>query len=145
MPPTRQQRRQLERAESRNGSISVPDLGRQKLPQFAASIDEVEMVGDFLLIEMHLPGQSAGGIQLPEGYSEGEKKGTVRKAGPGQLRDDGTRSPMECKENDLVFLNLSRHALQYNIGGKDYLVTPDSSVIMKVAKKSEVVAASGAA
>lgn len=136
MPPTRQQKRQLERAAARvSPSPQMP-------AQWADSPDDVEVCGDLLLIEVLQAGESRGGIALPDSYrEEGPQRGIVVKTGPGLRRDDGTYSKLECEVGDKVYLQFPRSPLSINLGGKEHLLIPDNLVIMKVAKKSEIAVA----
>lgn len=135
MPPTRQQKRQLERAAARSSSPS-PEMPAQ----WVDSPDDVEVCGDLLLIEVLQAGESRGGIALPESYrEEGPQRGIVVKTGPGLRRDDGSYSKLECEVGDKVYLQFPRTPLSINFGGKLHLLIPDNLVIMKVAaKKSEI-------
>lgn len=135
MTITRQQKRQLDRAAARSSSPSP-----QMPAQWADSPDDVEVCGDLLLIEVLQAGESRGGIALPESYrEEGPQRGIVVKTGPGLRRDDGTYSKLECEVGDKVYLQFPRTPLSINFGGKLHLLIPDNLVIMKVAKKSEIL------
>lgn len=130
---TAKQKKELIRAAQRNG-LAMP--AAPQLPaQWADSVDDVEVCSDLLLIEEFLPGETKGGIILPEGASsDGPRRGVVVQAGPGALRDDGSRAPMESKVGDLVYIEFRSNGKVINLGGRKYYLVPDGSVVMKVGK-----------
>ena len=144
------ERRLQEKAEQRAklGLPPIPLGGRliepkQELKEFAKSPDELELLGDLVLVREIKDTVSDGGIMLPDGSTnEGPRKGVVAGVGPGLLKEDDTYSMMNCKIGDLVYCQFMTRPLRMNIGKEDYLLIPDSQIMMKVrkpAKESPVV------
>ena len=143
---SRQQERARERAERKarmNGGNPIPAGGialepKKELKQFAASVDEIEPLGNLLIIRIIAQDKTEGGILLPEGHhEEGPRRGEVVGCGPGLLKEDGTFSPNQCQVGDLVYMTFSRHAATMNIGGEPHMIIPDDSVLMKVRRPAE--------
>lgn len=135
----RAQKQQLKaQARADAGLPPIPVGGRlidpkPKLKQFAKSVDEIEVLGDLLLIREIKDDVTAGGIMLPDGSTnEGPRKGEVMAAGPGLIKEDDNYSPMNCKIGDLVYCQFMTRPMMMEIGGDKYLLIPDSQVIMKV-------------
>lgn len=58
---------------------------------------------DYVIIEpLTAPGQSPGGILIPESAREKPQKGVVLAVGPGLLKDDGSRIDTGLQAGDLV-------------------------------------------
>lgn len=63
--------------------------------------------GDRVLVRRDMPKtESAGGILLPDSFTEGQKKnyGTVVRVGPGNRGPDGDRIPIDLEIGDRVLL-----------------------------------------
>ena len=80
-------------------TMRVPLLGQKpELKDFAQSVDELELLGDLVLIREISQEKTAGGIVLPDGAKqEGPRKGEVMAVGEGAMREDGTYMPMQVK------------------------------------------------
>ena len=139
--------RQQERAQQRkarqerlHGRAAIPTGGialdkKADIKDFAKSPDEIELLGDLLLIKLIRQDQTEGGIVLPEGHhEEGPKKGVVVAVGPGLMREDDTYSRMNCQTGDLVYMVFGRNSLRMQIAGEEHHIIPDSDVVMKVRK-----------
>ncbi len=140
----RERKRQMmadQRAAS--GLPPIPMGGRliepkQQLKEFAKSPQELELLGDLVLVREIKDTMSEGGIMLPDGTTnEGPRKGIVAGAGPGLMKENDSYSPMNCKIGDLIYLQFVGRPLKMNIGKEDYLLIPDSQVMMKVRKPAK--------
>lgn len=118
-------------------TMKVPLLGQKpELKDFAQSVDELELLGDLVLIREISQEKTAGGIVLPDGAKqEGPRKGEVMVVGKGAMREDGTYMPMQVKVGDLIYLTLGARSAQMQIGGEAYHMVPDSAIMVKVRKQ----------
>ena len=73
---------------------------------------------------------SAGGIYIPDTANEKPQEGTVVAVGPGQLNDDGSRSPMEVAVGDTVVYS-KYGGTEYREGDIEYLVLREDDVLLK--------------
>lgn len=70
-----------------------------------------------------------GGIILPEtAEKEKPQKGKVIAVGPGRLKDDGTRIPLEVKVGDVVIFHQYGPS-EIKIDKKEYLVAREDDII----------------
>ena len=143
--------RQQERAKARDAkkaslrgvpqppTMKVPILGQKPtVHDFAKSIDELELLGDLVLIREISQEKTEGGILLPDGSrEEGPRKGEVVLVGPGAMREDGTYMPMQVAPGQLVYLTLGARSLVMHIAGQPYHLVPDSAIMVKVRKSSQ--------
>jgi chaperonin GroES len=88
---------------------------------------------DMVLVEMHEPGKTAGGIELPEGYRDNApQKCTVVAVGPGRLLEDGGRGPMQCKVGDVTYMQFRGNVVKFDKGvlseDREYLLLSDQQV-----------------
>lgn len=95
-----------------------------------------EPFGDWVLLEPIPPGQTAGGIALPEGSAMGVPSAKVIAAGPGKMCEyDGKTMPMNVKVGDIVYQMsavANGSALPYYENGKEYSVIRAHHLIGKV-------------
>ncbi len=126
-------------------TMEVPILGEKKtLKNFVQSVDELELLGDLVLIREISQKQTEGGIILPDGSrEEGPRKGVVAAVGKGAMREDGSYMPMQVTVGDLVYLTLGVRPAGMQIGGEPYQLVPDSAIMIKVRKPSQEVMAGG--
>ncbi len=73
---------------------------------------------------------TASGIVLPETAKEKPQKGQVLAVGPGSLKDDGTRSPIDVKEDDVVIF--AKYA------GTEFKLEGDNKVL--ILRQSDILA-----
>ncbi|MGB9609221.1 MAG: co-chaperone GroES [Patescibacteria group bacterium] len=70
-----------------------------------------------------------GGIILPEtAEKEKPQKGKVIAVGPGRIKDDGTRIPLEVKVGDVVIFHQYGPS-EIKIDKKEYLVAREDDII----------------
>jgi chaperonin GroES len=64
---------------------------------------KLKPIGDRIIVRrQESEGTTKGGIVLPDSAKSKPQRGTVLAVGPGKLRKDGKRSPMQVKEGDTV-------------------------------------------
>jgi chaperonin GroES len=61
------------------------------------------------------------GIVLPDTAQEKPQRGTVMAVGPGKIKDDGTRAPMDVKVDDVVIYS-KYGGTDVKIEGEDYKI-----------------------
>ena len=76
---------------------------------------------------------TAGGIVLPDSAKERSSRGEVISAGPGKIKDDGTRSAMSVKKGDIVLFE-SYAPRDVKLDGEEYLIVDESSIIAVIEK-----------
>jgi chaperonin GroES len=64
----------------------------------------------------------AGGLYIPDNAKEKPQQGKVIRVGPGRLRKDGARNPIELKEGDRVLFS--------KYGGNEVKVDGDELMIL---------------
>jgi co-chaperonin GroES (HSP10) len=85
-------------------------------------------VGDLVLIRMLKPKETAGGLHLPEGASDGQpKRGQIIKVGPGRMNEqanDGSRIKLDpdLKPGRLVYPMLHGTGVPHHVGDQTYYV-----------------------
>ena len=78
--------------------------------------------------------KSAGGIIIPDTAKEKPQRGTVVAVGPGTLKDDGTRTPLEVKKGDEVLFG-KYSGTEVKIGAKEMLIMNESDILGIICKK----------
>ena len=73
---------------------------------------------------------SAGGIYIPDTAKEMPQEGEVVAIGPGQLKDDGNRVPMEVAVGDIVVYK-KYAGTEYKEGDNEYLVLREEDILFK--------------
>ena len=71
---------------------------------------------------------TAGGIVLPDSAREKPARGTVVAVGSGRLLDDGSRSPSQLKEGDLVLFS-SYAGENVEVDDVEYLLMREDDVL----------------
>jgi chaperonin GroES len=67
---------------------------------------KIQPVGDRVLLKVLEPEEKTkGGIVLPDTAKEKPQQGKVIAVGPGKLKDDGSRIPMQIKEGQIVLFS----------------------------------------
>jgi len=65
--------------------------------------EKLEPLGDRVIVKpLEMEEVSKGGIILPDTAKEKPQDGEIIAVGPGKIKDDGTRIPMEVKVGDRV-------------------------------------------
>lgn len=60
-------------------------------------------IGDRIIVRREAASEATkGGILLPDNARNKPQRGTVVAVGPGRMKKDGTRAPMQLKEGDKV-------------------------------------------
>ena len=71
---------------------------------------------------------TAGGIVLPEAAKEKPMMGKVVSVGPGKMNDDGKRSKMSVKKNDVVLYG-KYGGSEVEIDGNEYKILRESEIL----------------
>lgn len=67
---------------------------------------KIQPLGDKVLLEILEPeGKTKGGIVLPDSAKEKPQEGKVIAVGPGKVKDDGSRIPLQVKEGQKVLFS----------------------------------------
>jgi chaperonin GroES len=74
---------------------------------------------------------TASGIVLPDTAKEKPEKGKVLAVGDGELREDGTRRPLDVNEGDEVLFS-KYGGNDIVIDGEELLVLKESDILAKV-------------
>ena len=69
-----------------------------------------------------------GGIILPDSAKEKPKRGIILAVGTGRLLDDGTRSEMQVKKNDVVFFS-NYAGTEIEVDGEEYAIMDETSIL----------------
>ncbi|OQY45517.1 MAG: co-chaperone GroES [Anaerolineaceae bacterium 4572_78] len=86
-------------------------------------------LGDRLIVEpIEQEDTTASGIILPDTAKEKPQKGKVLKVGPGARKDDGSRSPVDVAEGDMV-LYAKYGGTEIKIDGDKYLILRESDIL----------------
>ena len=98
--------------------------------------EQVEATGNHLLVELEKRGWSKGGIALPDDVKKQQtSRGVVLSVGPGRLREDGGRFPMEFKKGDVVLLNVYGGQIMEFGDEKEYKMIEEHMILAKVQPK----------
>ncbi|MFQ5342919.1 MAG: co-chaperone GroES [Anaerolineae bacterium] len=89
-------------------------------------------LGDRIIVKpLEKEEMTAGGIILPETAKEKPQEGTVIAVGPGQVREDGNRNPMDVAEGDRVIY--AKYAgTEFKINDQKLLILSERDVLAKV-------------
>jgi len=107
----------------------LAELKEMEAQRVQAGLDKIRVLGARVVIKPDPKDtQTESGIFLPDKAQEDKYMGTVVAVGPGMLRDDGTRLPMEVKVGDRVLY--SRLAgVPVEVDGEEYLVINEGHII----------------
>jgi len=91
-------------------------------------------LNDYLVLkQVKAPDKTPGGIILPDEAQRPPARGTVLAAGPGKLRDDNSRAPMDVKEGDeVLFTSFAGHPVDFE--GERFMMIRAEDLIGKVGK-----------
>jgi chaperonin GroES len=71
---------------------------------------------------------SAGGIIIPDTAKEKPQRGKVIAAGPGGLKEDGTRTPLEVKKGDEILFG-KYSGTEIKLDNVEYLIMHESDIL----------------
>ncbi|MBS1253960.1 MAG: 10 kDa chaperonin [Anaerolineales bacterium] len=74
---------------------------------------------------------TAGGIYVPETAKKKPQEGKVIAVGPGQRQDDGSRTPMDVDEGDLV-IYAKYGGTEFKIDDQELLILSEGDILAKV-------------
>jgi len=72
--------------------------------------------------------QVRGGIIIPDTAKEKPQEAKVIAVGPGKLRDDGERSPIDVKEGDRVLVG-KYSGSDIKIGDEEYVILREDEIL----------------
>jgi chaperonin GroES len=72
--------------------------------------------------------KSAGGIIIPDTAKEKPSRGTVLSAGPGTLKEDGTRTPLDVKEGDKILFG-KYSGTEVKIDNEEFLIMHENDIL----------------
>ena len=89
-------------------------------------------LGDRVIVEpIEKEEMTAGGIYVPETAKERPQEGRVIAVGPGQMRDDGNRNPMDVAEGDRVIY--AKYAgTEFKLNDKKLLILSERDILARV-------------
>ena len=87
-------------------------------------------LGDRVLVQRSEEAEqkSAGGIIIPDTAKEKPSKGIVVAAGPGSLKEDGTRTALDVKKGDEILFG-KYSGTEVKIDGGEYLIMHESDIL----------------
>ncbi len=72
--------------------------------------------------------KSAGGIIIPDSAKEKPQRGTIVSTGPGNLGDDGKRTPLEVKKGDSVLFG-KYSGTEIKLDGDEFLIMHENDIL----------------
>ena len=94
---------------------------------------KLKPLGDRLIVQASEEDEvTASGIVLPDTAKEKPQKGKVLAVGDGEVKEDGSRRPLDVKEGDEVLYS-KYGGTEITVDGEDLLVLRESDVLAKVA------------
>lgn len=75
------------------------------------------------------------GLYIPDVAKEKQQVAVVRAVGPGKLRDDGTREPMNVKVGDRVIIS-KWGGSDLKVGGEEYLIATEKEIYAIIEEES---------
>ncbi|NJL02253.1 MAG: co-chaperone GroES [Spirulinaceae cyanobacterium RM2_2_10] len=96
------------------------------------NVSTVNPLGDRVFVKVSASEEkTAGGILLPDTAKEKPQVGEVAAVGPGRVKDDGSRAPMDVKVGDKVLY--SKYAgTDIKLGGEDYVLLTEKDILAAV-------------
>lgn len=86
-------------------------------------------IGSNVLVErIAADERTPGGLVIPDTAKEKPQRGKVLAAGPGKLRDDGTRTPLQVKEGDEVLFG-KYSGNEVRIGVAEFIVMDETAIL----------------
>ena len=94
---------------------------------------KLKPLGDRLIVkDVEEDTTTASGIVLPDTAKEKPQKGKVLAVGDGEVKEDGSRRPLDVKEGDEVLYS-KYGGTDIQVEGEDLLVLRESDLLAKVA------------
>ena len=87
----------------------------------------IEPLNDRVVIKQQKKDKSEGGIYLPDSAKEVARVGEVVAVGPGKLLENGERSRMSVKKNDMVVY--ARFADEVIVGSEKFIVVQEEMLL----------------
>jgi chaperonin GroES len=96
------------------------------------NVSTVSPLGDRVFVKVSASEEkTAGGILLPDTAKEKPQVGEVVAIGPGKVKEDGARIPLEVKVGDKVLY--SKYAgTDIKLGGEDYVLLSEKDILASV-------------
>lgn len=89
-------------------------------------------LGDRIIVEpIEQEEMTAGGIYVPETAKEKPQEARVIAVGPGSLRDDGERNPMDVAEGDRVIFT-KYGGTEFKLDDRKLLILSERDVLAKI-------------
>jgi chaperonin GroES len=87
-------------------------------------------LGDRVLVKRNEEAdqKSAGGIIIPDTAKEKPQRGSVVAAGPGALKEDGTRTALDVKKGDEILFG-KYSGTEVKLDGEEYLIMHESDIL----------------
>lgn len=87
-------------------------------------------LGDRVLVKRSDEGdeKTAGGIIIPDTAKEKPQRGKVVAAGPGTLKEDGTRTPLDVKAGDTILFG-KYAGTEVKIDGEEFLIMHENDIL----------------
>jgi len=87
-------------------------------------------LGDRVLVKRSEEAEekTPGGIIIPDTAKEKPQRGKVIAAGPGAVKEDGTRTPMEVKVGDAILFG-KYSGTEIKMDGEEYLIMHESDIL----------------
>ncbi|GIW84151.1 MAG: co-chaperone GroES [Thermogemmata sp.] len=94
-------------------------------------------LGDRIVVRREAPEETtAGGIVLPDTAKNKPQRGVVLAVGPGKLKKDGTRAPMQLKAGDRVlFTSWAGDEFKDRAKNEEILIMHESDVLCVIEEK----------
>ena len=93
---------------------------------------KLKPLGDRLIVQASEEDEvTASGIVLPDTAKEKPQEGKVLAVGDGEVKEDGTRRPLDVKEGDEVLYS-KYGGTEITVDGDELLVLRESDVLAKV-------------
>ena len=91
---------------------------------------KLKPLGDRVLVKRSEDGdeKSAGGIIIPDTAKEKPQRGTIVAAGPGSVKEDGSRTKLEVKKGDEVLFG-KYSGTEVKIGAEELLIMHESDIL----------------
>jgi len=77
--------------------------------------------------------KTASGLIIPDTAKEKPQKGKVVSVGQGNLKEDGTRTPLEVKEGDVILFG-KYSGNEIKLDGEEFLIMHESDILGVLAK-----------
>jgi chaperonin GroES len=87
-------------------------------------------LGDRVLVKRNEEAEqkSAGGIIIPDTAKEKPSRGDVIAVGPGTIKEDGTRTPLDVKKGDEILFG-KYSGTEVKIDGQEYLIMHENDIL----------------